>query len=109
MGSNGGGPMRIRPRFLERRRQQRRELREAKRRHEIEKQAAQRTALRSRDEHTAATAIQRIQVPEALGARRPAVALAARLNGFGKPGGFCNPPSKAGARSQVTPGAGGFR
>ena len=44
--------MRIRLRFLERRRQQRRELREAKRRHEIEKQAAQRTALRSRDEHT---------------------------------------------------------
>jgi hypothetical protein len=44
--------MRIRPRFMERRRQQRRERREAKRRHEIEKTAAQRTALRSRDEHT---------------------------------------------------------
>jgi hypothetical protein len=43
--------MRIRLRFLERRRQ-RRELRQAKRRHEIEKQAAQQTALRSRDEHT---------------------------------------------------------
>jgi hypothetical protein len=44
--------MRIRPCSLERRRQQRRELREAKRRHAIEKQAAHRTALRSRDEHT---------------------------------------------------------
>jgi hypothetical protein len=44
--------MRIRPRLLERRREQRRQLRAAKRRHEIEKQAAQRTALRNRDEHT---------------------------------------------------------
>jgi hypothetical protein len=44
--------MRIQLRFLERRRHQRRELREAKRRREIEKRAAQRTALRSRDEHT---------------------------------------------------------
>lgn len=45
-------PVRIRLPFLERRRQERRELREAQRRHEIEKQAAQRTALRSRDERT---------------------------------------------------------
>ena len=44
--------MRIRLPFLERRRQERRQLREAQRRHEIEKQAAQRTALRSRDERT---------------------------------------------------------
>jgi hypothetical protein len=44
--------MRIRPRFLDRRREQRRELKEAKRRHELEKRAAQRTALRHRDEHT---------------------------------------------------------
>jgi hypothetical protein len=44
--------MRIRPQFMERRRQQRRELKEAKRRHSIEKQVAQRTALRNRDEHT---------------------------------------------------------
>jgi hypothetical protein len=44
--------VRIRVRLLERRRQRRRELREAKRRHDIEKEAAQRTALRSRDEHT---------------------------------------------------------
>jgi hypothetical protein len=44
--------MRIRPRFLKRRRQERRERRNTKRRHEIEKQAAQRTALRGRDEHT---------------------------------------------------------
>jgi hypothetical protein len=44
--------MRIRPRFLERRLDQRRQLRAAKRRHEIEKQAAGRTALRGRDEHT---------------------------------------------------------
>ena len=44
--------MRIRPRFLERQLEQRRQLRAAKRRHAIEKQAAQRTALRGRDEHT---------------------------------------------------------
>ena len=44
--------MRIRPRFLERRPEGRRERRAAERRHEIEKRAAQRTALRSRDEHT---------------------------------------------------------
>jgi hypothetical protein len=44
--------MRIRPRFLERRLEQRRQLSAAKRRHAIEKQAAQRTALRGRDEHT---------------------------------------------------------
>jgi hypothetical protein len=44
--------MRLRPQSLERRREQRRALRDAKRREEIEQQAAQRTALRSRDEHT---------------------------------------------------------
>lgn len=44
--------MRIRPRFLDRRRDQRRERSEAKRRHELEKRAARRTAFRNRDEHT---------------------------------------------------------
>jgi hypothetical protein len=44
--------MRMRPRSLQRRRELRRELREAKRRQQIDRLAAQRTALRSRDEHT---------------------------------------------------------
>jgi hypothetical protein len=44
--------MRLRPQSLERRRAQRRALREAKRRTGIERRAAQRTALRYRDEHT---------------------------------------------------------
>jgi hypothetical protein len=44
--------MRLRPQSLEHRREQRRALRERKRRDRIERQAAQRTALRPRDEHT---------------------------------------------------------
>ena len=44
--------MRLRPQSLERRREQRRVQREAKRRNHIERQAARRTAFRARDEHT---------------------------------------------------------
>jgi hypothetical protein len=44
--------MRLRPQSLERRRETRRAQKLAKRRHDLERRAAQRTALRSRDEHT---------------------------------------------------------
>ena len=44
--------MHLRPQSLERRRVQRRALKEEKRRRLIERQVAQRTALRPRDEHT---------------------------------------------------------
>jgi hypothetical protein len=44
--------MRLRPQSLERRREERRAQKLAKRRHSVERQAAQRTALRPRDEHT---------------------------------------------------------
>jgi hypothetical protein len=44
--------MPLRPQSLERRREQRRALKERKRRSRIERQVAQRTALRQRDEHT---------------------------------------------------------
>jgi 5-methylcytosine-specific restriction endonuclease McrA len=44
--------MRLTPQSLERRRAQRRALKETKRRNRVERQAAQRTALRPRDEHT---------------------------------------------------------
>jgi hypothetical protein len=44
--------MRLRPQSLERRRETRRVQKEAKRRHDLERLAAQRTALRPRDEHT---------------------------------------------------------
>jgi hypothetical protein len=44
--------MGLRPQSLERRRERRRALKQAKRRVGIERQAARRTALRSRDEHT---------------------------------------------------------
>jgi hypothetical protein len=44
--------MRLRPQSLERRREMRRERKQTKRRDQIQRQAARRTALRSRDEHT---------------------------------------------------------
>jgi len=44
--------MRLRPQSLERRPARRRTLKQTTRRDEIQRQAAQRTALRSRDEHT---------------------------------------------------------
>jgi hypothetical protein len=44
--------MRLRPQSLERRRETRRTRREARRRDQIQRQAARRTAFRSRDEHT---------------------------------------------------------
>jgi hypothetical protein len=44
--------MHLRPQSLERRRERRRALKQAKRRHALERQVAQRTALRPRDEHT---------------------------------------------------------
>ena len=44
--------MRIRPKSLEDRREQRRAQKQAKRAHAIEREAAKRTALRPRDEHT---------------------------------------------------------
>jgi hypothetical protein len=44
--------MRLRPPLLERRREARRTRKGAKRRQDLERRAAQRTALRSRDEHT---------------------------------------------------------
>jgi hypothetical protein len=44
--------MRLKPQSLERRREQRRARKETKRRDGIQRQAARRTALRSRDEHT---------------------------------------------------------
>jgi hypothetical protein len=44
--------MRLRPQSLERRREERRAFKRTKRRAEVERTAAQRTALRSRDEHT---------------------------------------------------------
>jgi hypothetical protein len=46
------GKMRLRPQSLERRRETRRARKGAKRRQDLERLAAQRTALRSRDEHT---------------------------------------------------------
>jgi hypothetical protein len=46
------GSMRLRLQSLERRREQRQALRRAKRRDRIQREAAKRTALRSRDEHT---------------------------------------------------------
>jgi hypothetical protein len=44
--------MRLRPQALERRRETLRARKLAQRRHNLERQAAQRTALRPRDEHT---------------------------------------------------------
>jgi hypothetical protein len=44
--------MRLRPQSFERRREQRRARKQTKRRDGIQRQAARRTALRSRDEHT---------------------------------------------------------
>jgi hypothetical protein len=44
--------MRLRPQSLERRREVRRERKQTKRRDQIQRQAARRTAFRSRDEHT---------------------------------------------------------
>lgn len=44
--------MRLRPQSLERRREARRALKQAKRRDQIQRQAARWTAFRSRDEHT---------------------------------------------------------
>ena len=52
MDSTEEGKMRLRPQSFERRRERRRELKRTKRRDGIERQAAQRTALRYRDEHT---------------------------------------------------------
>jgi hypothetical protein len=46
------GKMRLRPQSLERRREMRRAQKQMKRRDQIQRQAARRTALRSRDEHT---------------------------------------------------------
>ena len=46
------GKMRLRPQSLERRREVRRERKQTKRRDQIQRQAARRTAFRSRDEHT---------------------------------------------------------
>jgi hypothetical protein len=44
--------MRLTPQSLERRREQRQALKQTKRRDAIQREAAKRTALRSRDEHT---------------------------------------------------------
>jgi hypothetical protein len=44
--------MRLRPQSLERRREERRAQKLAERRHRVERQVAQTTALRPRDEHT---------------------------------------------------------
>ena len=44
--------MRLRPQSLERRREMRRSQKQMKSRDQIQRQAARRTALRSRDEHT---------------------------------------------------------
>jgi hypothetical protein len=52
MDSTEEGKMRLRPQSLERRREMRRAQKQMKRRDQIQRQAARRTALRSRDEHT---------------------------------------------------------